>query len=282
MQIIDTHQHLIWRDLLGYGWTQGDAILGNGDFTPERYRAEVADCGVTGTIFMETGVDDGDYQAETRHVAGLIGQHGLLGQIASCRPEQAEGFDAWLEECHALGVNGFRRILHVMPDDLSRSDIFRRNLGRIGQGGFSFDLCLLARQLPIAAELARAFPDQVFVLDHCGVPDIAGGVFAPWAEAMRMLSGLPNLNVKLSGIAAYCAPGMASVEVLRPWVDHVLDCFGPARMVWGSDWPVVLLGSELRGWITMTGQLLAGLTPQERDMILSRNAMRIYGLHPAA
>lgn len=278
MDLIDTHQHLIWRTRLGYGWTAGIPALATGDFLPETYRSEVAGLGILGALFMETGVDDADYQTEARHVATQVGQHGILGQIASCRPEVAQGFDAWLEECAGLRVHGFRRILHVMPDDLSQSETFRTNLRKIGRRGLAFDLCFLARQLPLAIDLAGACPDQPLVLDHCGVPDIAGGGFEPWSRSIADLAKLPHVTVKLSGISAYCAPGTAGLDTLRPWVDHVLQSFGPDRIVWGSDWPVVLLGSGLREWIGLTKDLLAALSADEKAAIGHRNARRIYGL----
>lgn len=278
MDLIDTHQHLIWRERLGYGWTAGIPALATGDFLPETYQAEVAGLGILGSLFMETGVDDADYKTEARHVATQVGQHGILGQIASCRPEDALGFDAWLEECAGLKVHGFRRILHVMPDDLSQGETFRSNLRKIGRRGWAFDLCFLARQLPMAIDLARACPDQPLVLDHCGVPDIAGGGFEPWSRSIADLAKQPHVAVKLSGISAYCAPGTAGLDTLRPWFDHVLQSFGPDRIVWGSDWPVVLLGAGLREWIGLTMDLLAPLSPDEKAAIGHRNARRIYGL----
>lgn len=276
MDLIDTHQHLIWRDRLGYGWTAGIPALAEGDFTPEDYQAQTKGQGIAGTIFMECGVDDADYQAEARYVATRVGRDGILGQIASCRPETDAGFDAWLEECGALQVKGFRRILHVVPDEMSQNEVFRANLRKIGRKGLPFDMCFLARQLPIAEALARACDGQQLVLDHCGVPDIAGGVFDDWAKGIDRLAALPHVSVKLSGISAYAAPGTASVELLRPWVGHVLDRFGADRVVWGSDWPVVLLGAGLLPWIEMTRNLLAGLSAGEQSAVGAGNARRIY------
>jgi len=276
MDLIDTHMHLIYRQSLGYGWTEGVPALATGDFTLGDYRALTRGLGISGAIFMECGVDDADYRAETRLIAGLVGQQGLLGQIASCRPESDDGFAAWLEECAGLDVVGFRRILHVVPDDLSTTTTFRANLKRIGARGLPFDLCFLARQLPIALDLAQACDDQCLVLDHCGVPDIAAGAFAPWAAAITDLARLPHLRVKLSGISAYCAAGSASTTNLRPWADHVLEAFGPARVVWGSDWPVVNLGLGLGDWIGATRNLIAGLSPDEQAAIAAGNARKIY------
>ena len=283
MDLLDTHQHLICRDQIGYGWTAGLPPLRSGDFTLADYQALTAGQGVIGQVFMETGVDDADYQTEARMVAGLMRPgSGLLGQIASCRPETDTGFAVWLAECAGLQVVGFRRILHEISDDLSQSDTFRRNIRAIGATGRPFDMCFRANQLHLAVDLARACPDMEFVLDHCGVPDIGGGTtggaFGAWQAGITAVAALPNITCKLSGIAAYCAPATASTATLRPWVDHILHAFTPARIIWGSDWPVVNLGGGLPGWITITRELLAGLTVAERSAIGTGNARRVYGL----
>jgi predicted TIM-barrel fold metal-dependent hydrolase len=277
MDLVDTHLHLILRDRLGYGWTAGIPALAEGSFMLADYQALTAGQ-VAAALFMETGVDDADYRTEARLVAGMVGTGGLAGQIASCRPEDDDGFDAWLDECAGLSVRGFRRILHVMPDDLSQSVTFRANLRKIGARGLPFDVCVLARQLPVAEDLARACDGQVLVLDHCGVPDIAGGAFDSWAEGITALARLPHVHAKLSGIAAYCAPGTATEATLSPWVDHVLGVFGADRVVWGSDWPVVNLGPGLPGWLALTDALLAGCSTDERRAIRGGTARRIYGL----
>ena len=278
MEFIDTHLHLIHRDRLGYGWTAGIPPLATGDFTLDDYSALTAGQGIAGAVFMETGVDDVDYKAEARLVAGMVGQSGLLGQIASCRPEEEAGFDDWLDECEGLKVHGFRRVLHVMPDDLSQSPTFRRNLAKIGARGWAFDICVLARQLPIATDLAKACPDQPLVLDHCGVPDIAGNAFADWAKGITALAALPHVTAKLSGIAAYCAPGTANQATLQPWVDHILAAFGPARVLWGGDWPVVNLGTGLPDWIALSRVLLKNLSVADQLQIAQGTAKRVYRL----
>ena len=278
MDLIDTHQHLILRDRIGYGWTAGVPALASIDFTVADYVGLTARRGVVGTIFMETGVDDADYRTEARLVAGLVGQAGMLGQIASCRPEDDAGFDAWLDECSALHVVGYRRILHEISDDVSQTATFQRNLAKIGKLGLPFDLCFLARQLGVARALAMACDNQVLVLDHCGVPDIAGGAFEEWAMGITAIAALPHVHCKLSGITRYCAPGTASVAVLQPWVDHVVASFGPERILWGGDWPVVNLGAGLPAWIDMTRELVAGLSPAEQAAIGQGTARRVYGL----
>jgi predicted TIM-barrel fold metal-dependent hydrolase len=122
----------------------------------------------------------------------------------------------------------------------------------------------------------RACPDQSFVLDHCGVPDVAAGDWEVWKAGIEAVAAFPNVVVKLSGITAYCAPGTATAALLRPYVDHLLQVFGPGRMLWGSDWPVVNLGVGLPGWIEMTKELLSGLSADEQDAIAQGTATRVY------
>ncbi len=100
-----------------------------------------------------------------------------------------------------------------------------RNVRRAGSLDLTFDLCFLARQLGIAQELPRKCPDTQFVLDHCGVPDIAGGIVESWRAAIRDLAGLPNVACKISGVLAYCSPENATVEAVRPWVEHCIESF---------------------------------------------------------
>jgi predicted TIM-barrel fold metal-dependent hydrolase len=281
MDLIDTHQHLILRGQLGYPWSDSIPALAGRDFSPADYAGLTQGLGIVGTVFMETAVEDTEYQAEARLIAGMVGQGGMLGQIASCRPEVDEGFDAWLEECDSLHVVGFRRILHVVPDDVSQSETFRRNLRKIGQKGLPFDLCVLARQHDLAIDLIRACDGQSFVLDHCGNPDIAANAFATWAASLRRIADFPNVVIKLSGITVNARADQVNAQSLQPYVDQVLDCFGPERILWGGDWPVCDLGSGLPGWISLTHQFLAGLSESERSAIGTSTARRIYGVQAA-
>lgn len=278
--LIDTHQHLVYPDAAGYGWTEGIPVLAGKAFTLADYHALTDGMGIEATLFIETAVDDDDIAAETKLVSDLSKERdsGIIGLIATCRPETDDGFDAWIETAIAQGAVGFRRILHVVEDDMSQSETFRGNLRKIGAAGRAFDMCFLARQLPLAAELADACPDTTLILDHCGVPDIAGGGLDPWREDIRRLSERPNVSCKLSGILAYCAPENATLEAIRPYVDHVLETFGPDRMVWGSDWPVVDMAHGLRDWLAVTRQILGALGDAEATAIAQTTARRVYDL----
>ena len=278
ISLLDTHQHLVYREKASYGWTKDIPPLAEGNFTLDDYKTLTEGLGIGGTLFMETGVDDPDYQQETRFVKSLAdnSDDGMIGLISSIRPESDEGFETWLEETIAMGVVGYRRILHVMPDDTSQSDIFRNNVRKIGVSGKTFDICFLPGQLPIACELAKACENTKLILNHCGVPDIAGNGLDPWRQDIKALAQIPNVICKLSGLMAYCAPGTSSLETIEPYVDHVLNCFGPNRMVWGSDWPVVNLAKGLPEWIAVTRKILGKLSADEASSIAYGTAQIVY------
>ncbi|MFH5776353.1 amidohydrolase family protein [Paracoccus sp. NGMCC 1.201697] len=273
--IFDTHLHLVDRDRLSYPWLAEAPALDR-DWTYAEYEATARRIGITDVLHMEVDVAQTDIDAETAFIAELMARPGSLlrGAISAARPESAD-FAAWLERIDPGVVKGVRRVLHVVPDDVSQTSVFRENIRRLGQAGLPFDMCLLARQLPLGAALADIAPDTALVLDHCGVPDIAGGAFTEWAAAISDLARRPNVSLKLSGITAYTG-GNWTLKTLRPWVDHVLDSFGPDRMVWGSDSPVCTLQSNLAEWVCASHDLLSGCTPDERAAIFYKNARRIW------
>ena len=107
--------------------------------------------------------------------------------------------------------------------------------------------------------MLKACPDQQFILDHCGNPDVASGAFAPWVDSMRQLAAFLNLAVEMSGIAVNCRVGAVNLVTIKPYIKQMIDCFGPARIIWGSDWPVVNKALQLGEWIDMSWQLLTAL-----------------------
>jgi predicted TIM-barrel fold metal-dependent hydrolase len=166
----------------------------------------------------------------------------------------------------------------VEPDEFSSQPRFVENVRRLGPLGLTFDLCFLSRQLPYALALVRACPDVRFILDHCGVPDIQGEGLDPWRARIRELAAEPNVACKISGVVAYCAPGVDLAATVRPYILHAIESFGWDRVVWGGDWPVCTLGSTLSRWVEISRELVADCSPSEQARLFHANAERIYRL----
>jgi predicted TIM-barrel fold metal-dependent hydrolase len=277
--IIDTHLHLIDLSALKYPWLSRVPAL-NRSFLYEDYAREARRSSIAAALHMEVDVDPVDMDAETEYVQDLAGRPGSLiaGAIASCRPED-QGFANYLDHLAANKfVKGLRRVLHVMPDGLSEGALFRDNLKRLSGTGLTFDLCVLPHQIPKAIALADLAPDVQFIIDHCGAPDIKGGAEHPWRERMSEIARRRNVVAKVSGVVAYADPADWTVETLRPYVEHTIESFGWDRVVWGSDWPVCILGGGLSPWVAATHALIAGVSRAERESLLSGNARRIWNL----
>jgi predicted TIM-barrel fold metal-dependent hydrolase len=270
--IIDTHLHLIYPDRVSYPWLAGSSL--DRPWPVESYWEEAKALGIEAALHMEVDVAEADIEAETRFVTTLPG---IAGAIAACRPEHAD-FPAQLERLAAIpGVRGLRRILHESPDDLSQTELFAENLRRLPAYDLTFDLCVRHDQLAVGEALVRRCPDVTFILDHCGAQSIDLRDPGNWRDNLASIARLPNLNAKISGIMAYAGPGW-TLDAIRPYIEHVIDCFGWDRIVWGSDHPVVTRGGSLTEWVGATREIISGASDAEQQKLLNANARRIYRL----
>ncbi|MFD1330052.1 amidohydrolase family protein [Mycoplana ramosa] len=276
---IDTHLHLIDQSRLAYPWLSGAGDL-NRDFTYAEYAREARRLGIEAALHMEVDVATSDIEAETEMVRDLAEASGntIRGVIAACRPEEV-GFPDYLEKCEADSfVKGLRRVLHVVADDISERALFRDNLKRLAGSRLTFDICMLARQQPLALALIDSAPAVRFVLDHCGVPDIVSGHFDGWKRGISEIAKRPNVTAKVSGIVAYADPQTWTVDAIRPYAEHIVAAFGWDRVVWGSDWPVCTRGGGLSTWVGATQAIFGSCTPEEREKLYRANAERIWNL----
>jgi len=277
--LVDTHLHLIDKSRLNYPWLSDVSPLDR-DFLYAEYARDALRAGITDVLHMEVDVASGDISNEVEFVREQSKKPDSLirGAISACRPEDRD-FPAMLERALADPfVKGFRRVLHVVPDDVSQSPLFRENVKRLSGTRLTFDICMFPRQQPLALTLINLAPEVTFILDHCGVPDIKGGDFDAWKRGISGIAVRPNVVAKISGIVAYADSGTWTAEMLRPYVEHIIDCFGWDRVVWGSDWPVCTLGGGLLAWVAATHAVLSGCSNEERDSLFWKNANRIWQL----
>ncbi len=277
-RLIDTHLHLVYRDSLTYPWLGSEPTLASHDWTYELYAAEAHPHGVTDCLHMEVDVIESDFGHEIEFVRSLAGgpARRIRAAISNARPEQA-GFAAEVDRaCSDPFVRGFRRILHVVPDDVSRARVFRENVCRLAGTGLTFDICVRSDQLGLAAELVDACPGVSFVLDHCGGGSASQPeLFAAWKTGLVELARRPGVVAKVSGVIGTVSDNW-TVDDLRPVVETTIEVFGWDRVVWGSDWPWSAQRASLTDWIKATNRLLEGASETERDKLFHRNATRIY------
>jgi predicted TIM-barrel fold metal-dependent hydrolase len=279
MRKVDTHQHLWDLELFRYSWLDSFPTL-NRSFRIADYLEAADGLEVSKTVHLEAAVDEPYMLAETQHLLKLADQpdNPLDGVVACARPEH-ETFRSYLD--NIVGhpkLKGIRRVLHTQPDELGQQSTFIENVAMLGGYGLSYDICVLDRQLPIAINLVRSCPDVTFILDHCGVPRVKDKILDPWRTDIAELANFPNVNCKISGLVAYADPASWSAEDLRPYVDHVLSCFGWDRVLFGSDWPVCTLSASYKEWVDALCVITQSAGDSNQQKLFYDNAIRIYRL----
>ncbi len=294
MPIIDAHQH-VWDPVAhSQPWLDSDEAL-----APLRRVFSIADlaphaaaAGVVGTVVVQTIVEP----SETPELLTLARTHPLVAAVVGWTDLAATGVQDRLDDLRLLPggecLAGVRHPLLTEPDAdwLGRPEV-RRGLRALVTAGLTFDLVLHPGQLPGAVRAAAAVPELTFVLDHLGNVDVeTGRIDDSWAVPFRDLAALPNTVCKLSGILS--VPGRRrlragpdepepSVAHLRPYVDLALECFGPARLMFGSDWPVCTLTAGYADVIDAAAALTGQLSAPEQAAIWAGTARSVYRIEPA-
>jgi predicted TIM-barrel fold metal-dependent hydrolase len=279
MKIVDAHQHLWDLDLFRYAWLKDLPVL-NRSFRMDDYRGATKGLAIEKSVHLEADVDEPFMVEETEYMLRLADRadNPLEGVVACGRPESKE-FKTHVEGI--LGhpkLKGIRRILHTQPDDLGQSETFIENVNSLAGYGLSFDLCVLARQLPLAIRLVSRCPEVTFILDHCGVPQVREKILDPWRANIHSIAKFPNVFCKISGLVAYADPHNWTAEDLRPYVDHAIQCFGWDRVLFGSDWPVCTLSASYRQWVDALVLLTSSAGEVNQKKLFEQNAIRIYRL----
>ena len=246
---------------------------------PEIFFFSFSRLGIKACLHMEVDVAEPLIREETKLVNELMkNQKGpLRGAISACRPESKQ-FPEFLEWAQKNPViKGFRRVLHVVPDETSQSERFRSNVKRLSGTGLTFDVCVSVRQLTLAAELIDCCPDVQFILDHCGVPNIQSGNMRQWQQQITELSKRENLIGKISGIIAYGDADKWGLDDIRPYFEHTVSAFGDKRIIWGSDSPVCNLGGGIETWVAATYAMTNYWTKEEKESLFWNNAVDLWG-----
>jgi len=271
--MIDAHQHF-WRLSRGdYAWLTPALQPIYRDFEPSDLAPLLTRHAIEKTILVQAAptVEETEFlltvAAETAFVAGVV------GWVNFTAPEAPATIDR-------LARNGLFVGLRPMVQDIADDDwLLERALApafdAVERNGLVFDALVLPHHLTRLLVLAERRPGLAIVIDHGAKPFIRQGRLDPWSADMAALAAHPNVVCKLSGLATEAAP-VWSTDDLRPFVDHLLDVFGPRRLLWGSDWPVVELAGGYDAWRRATEELLAPLHEAERTAAFGGNARRIY------
>lgn len=272
---IDAHHHF-WRYTEeDFGWISDEMSVIRRDFLPEDLMGPVKEAGMDGVVTVQARTS----MEETAWLLDLWGKHEVMKGVVGWLPLRSVDVDRHVEEwADHPGLVGVREVLQGMPEGAMDDPAFNHGLSRLHSAGLSYDLLIVESQLAEAIRLVDRHSEQVFVLDHIAKPHIRKGIMEPWASRLRKLAKRPQVFCKLSGLVTEAEFTHWNPDQLRPYVEVVVDAFGPERVLAGSDWPVCLCGCRYTRWFELIDSWISELSTDEQAAIRGGNAVRIYNL----
>jgi L-fuconolactonase len=276
--IIDSHIHLLDQQRFGYAWANGEPPLKR-DWTPDDLANAAKPYEFEGFVFVEVDVDMPQYLDEADWVGGPRDAR-VPGSVVSLPLERGAAIEPEMARVAKLKtVRGVPRLIESQPDPhFVLKPAFLEAMLLLPKYNLSFDVCIFHAQAPNALAMMRQCPEISFILDHIGKPGIKAALLDPWRVHIREMAALPNVVCNLSGVTTEAEHKTWTRDQLGPFIDHVIECFGPDRILYGSDWPVSELAGSYLQWLAMLDWATAGFSPADKRKLFRDNAIKAYRL----
>jgi predicted TIM-barrel fold metal-dependent hydrolase len=276
----DSHVHFWDSSLRRYPWLAAFPSIAAAQGPSELLREAAGDAPAR-VVFVQADCDRAAALDEVAWVQSLSSPALPVAGIVAFAPMDAgAGTLATLRSLVAVPlVRGVRHLIQGETDPgFCLRAAFLEGVRECGELGLSFDICVRHAQLASVVELVRECPATSFVLDHAGKPDLRLNVLDSWRTHIAELAACPNVACKVSGLMTEAGTAALDPERFVPTISHLIKTFGPSRLLFGSDWPVVKLASPYSTWLKMARSLLSHLPPADQAAIFHGNAGRIYRL----
>jgi L-fuconolactonase len=276
MPRIDAHQHFWHFDPERDAWITPDMAAIRRDFLPTNLAPILQRHGLDGCVAVQASQSE----AETDWLLELAAAHDFIKGVVGWVDLQAGNVAERLGYYQRFAkLKGFRHVLQGEADRaLMLTPAFRHGIGALAEFGFTYDLLILPDQLGYAAELAAAFPNQAFVVDHIAKPLIKAQEIDGWMQGIRQLAAHENVCCKVSGLVTEADWQHWQPQDFRPYLDVVFAAFGPERVLYGSDWPVCNVAGGYDRALGLLQDYLAPFSAAEQTQFWGDNSARFYKL----
>lgn len=272
---IDAHHHFWHYTPVEYGWIDDAMADLRRDFLPADLAPEIAAAGIDTVISVQARQS----LAETEFLLAQASENAWIAGVVGWLPLIDPGIGALLERFSANPrLKGVRHVLQAEPDAFMDRPDFNFGLAQLRAFNLTYDILIYHPQLAAAIRLVDRHPDQVFVLDHIAKPAIRAGELEPWKQNLAELARRPNVCCKLSGLVTEADYQHWTWEAIAPYMDAALEAFTPARLMFGSDWPVCRVATTYLNWVSTVERFAAPLSVAERESLFHATAARAYRL----
>jgi L-fuconolactonase len=272
--VIDTHVHFWKYNKQRDAWMDDMKILQQ-DYLPENISLTLSRNGVDGCVAVQADQSE----LETHFLVELAKTHPIIKGVVGWIDLQNENIAERLSYFSQYPIiKGWRHVAQGEPHDFLLRKNFQRGVSHLQGYGYTYDVLIYHHQLQPAVEFVSAFPEQKFIIDHCAKPDIKHKKIDDWKTLMREMSTQPNVCCKISGLFTEAAWKEWTPGEFYPYLDVVFEAFGVDRLLFGSDWPVILVAGIYVQWKSLLEKYMEKISEEDRQKFFGENAVRFYGL----
>jgi L-fuconolactonase len=273
---VDTHVHFWKYEKTKDAWITDDMKVLQQDYIPQTIFSTLKRNEIDGCVAVQAS----QTELETLFLTELAKTHDIIKGVVGWIDLQNDNIEERLKYFSQYPIiKGWRHVVQGEPNDFLLRENFQRGIAALQSYGYTYDVLIYHHQLKPALEFISKFPDQKFVIDHCAKPDIANKNIDEWKLSMRQIAKHPNVYCKLSGLLTEAKWKQWSPGEFYPYLDVVFDAFGTDRLMFGSDWPVILLSGMYVQWKSLLEKYMENFVQEDRQKIFGDNAIRFYNLN---
>ncbi|MDQ2718660.1 MAG: amidohydrolase family protein [Bacteroidota bacterium] len=274
--MVDAHVHFWKYNKIKDAWITDKMKMLQRDFLPKHLKPELHGNEMDAIIAVQADQSESEtglllsFVNENPEIKGIVGWVDLQNENVKERLDYFSKFNA---------IKGFRHIVQAEPAGFLQNKKFLNGIKAMQNFKFTYDILIYENQLEDAIEFINKFPDQKFILDHCAKPDIKNKNITEWEKSIHEIAKNKNLYCKLSGLTTETQWNNWNEKDFKPYLDVVFDSFGTDRLLFGSDWPVMLLSGNYTNWKNLIEIYMTNFSLGEKQKVFGNNAIKFYNLN---
>jgi L-fuconolactonase len=273
--LVDTHVHFWKYNKIRDAWITDNMKILQEDYLPHTLATSLKRNGIDACVAVQASQEE----LETYFLIELAKTHDIIKGVVGWVDLQKDDIEERLQYFSQYPIiKGWRHVVQSEQDDFLLRSAFQRGIRALQPFNYTYDVLIYHHQLKPALEFVSKFPEQKMVIDHCAKPDIANKKIDEWKLLMQEIAKHPNVYCKLSGLFTEAKWKQWSPAEFYPYLDTVFEAFGTDRLLFGSDWPVILVSGIYVQWKSLLEKYMENFTEDERSNVFGSNAVQFYNL----
>ncbi len=274
--MIDAHVHFWKYNAIKDAWITDEMALLQRDFFPQDLKPVLQENGVTGIVAVQADQSE----KETEFLSQLANKNpfikGIVGWVDLQNKNVEDRLLYWSEY---PVIKGLRHLVQAEADGFLKKEAFLNGIKLLKNFDFTYDILIYPNQLKEAIQFVNKFPNQKFILDHCAKPCIRDQKINEWEIEIKEIAQNENVYCKVSGLVTEAKWNEWKTEDLHSYLDVVFEFFGTDKILFGSDWPVMLLSSTYSKWKKLIEEYMLQFSDEEKQKVFDTNAIKFYNLN---